>query len=26
LHSEISPNKNFICFINNKYPKYYPNN
>jgi hypothetical protein len=22
LHSEISPNKNFICFINNKYPKY----
>ena len=22
LHSEISPDKNFICFINNKYPKY----
>ena len=22
LHSEISPNKNYICFINKKYPKY----
>jgi hypothetical protein len=22
MHSEISPNKNYICFINKKYPKY----
>ena len=22
LHSEISPNKNYICFINKNYPKY----